>query len=162
MYISFEKLSNEARIWIYQADKPLQSNEVEGITQMVEAFLENWTSHGRQLQAGYMIYDAFFLVIGVEKEDFELSCCVTDSVIQLLQQIACKWEINFLRRDKIVIKMTQGLVSMSINEMKKKLETGEINKDMYTFDNTITCKKALAEKWLLPIKSAWFFKKHII
>lgn len=156
MYTSFEKLSDQANIWIYQADRELSPIDTNTILEQVKLFLESWSSHGRPLLASAQIRNNYFLILGVEKPDFELSCCTTDSAIQLLHQIKAATSINFLNRNKIIIKDVNKYSVLSLREVKEKLKEGSISPDMFTFDNTITHKQELETAWLIPVKEAWF------
>lgn len=50
MYIPFEQLSDQARIWIYQANRSLTLQEQEAVLQASKTLVATWTSHERPLQ----------------------------------------------------------------------------------------------------------------
>ena len=158
MYTPFEKLSDQADIWIYQADQQLTPTQVNAILEQAKVFLASWSSHGRPLLASAQLKHDYFLILGIEKTDFELSCCTTDSAIQFLYQIKAATGIDFLNRGKIIIQESNTYSILSIKEAKERIQAGTITADMLTFDNTITQKKELATNWLIPIGKAWFNK----
>ncbi|OJW68181.1 MAG: hypothetical protein BGO68_05370 [Candidatus Amoebophilus sp. 36-38] len=158
MYTSFEKLSDQANIWIYQADQQLSPTQSKAILEQAKVFLESWSSHGRPLLASVQIKHDYFLILGIEKADFELSCCTTDSAIQFLHQVKTSTGVDFLNRGKIIIKEPNKYSILSIREAKERLQAETITPDMLTFDNTITQKKELETRWLIPVKKAWFSK----
>ena len=55
MYVPFETLPEEARIWIYQSNRKFSDEEVAEIETLVQQFLENWAAHGAGLEASYQI-----------------------------------------------------------------------------------------------------------
>jgi hypothetical protein len=159
MYISFHELSDQASIWIYQADRQLSATDEQAILSQAKTFVENWSSHGRPLQASAEIRHSYFLILGIEKADFELTCCTTDSAIQFLHTLKTILSINFLDRSKVVLKIDDAYSAVSIREAKEKLENGVTSSDnIFTFDNTITRKQVLKTRWLVPIKDTWFAK----
>jgi hypothetical protein len=158
MYTLFEKLSDQANIWVYQADRQLSATEKDAILEQIKTFLESWTSHGRPLLASAQIRHNYFLILGIEKADFELSCCTTDSAIQVLHKVKDTTGISFLDRSKIIIKEDEKFTAISVREAKEKLNASNIAGTTFTFDNTITKKKELEARWLTPIKQAWFSK----
>ena len=97
MYQPFQTLSPQAFLWIYQAQRKLSNSEQANILERVQHFATEWTSHGRPLAAGAELRHDYLLLIGIEKPDFELSCCTTDRLIQLLNTIQTNQGIDFSR-----------------------------------------------------------------
>lgn len=155
MYIPFDNLSDQAQIWIYQADRQLTAAEIDVIFQQAKTFLETWSSHGRPLVASVEIRHHYFLILSIEKTDFELSCCTTDSAIQFLHSIKALMGVNFLDRQKMLLQSDNQYISTSAREVKEKLKVGILPKNTYTFNNAITKKQHLATEWLVPIETSW-------
>ncbi|ACE06129.1 hypothetical protein Aasi_0746 [Candidatus Amoebophilus asiaticus 5a2] len=158
MYIPFQQLSDQSSIWVYQADRGLSATDEQAILEQAKKFLENWSSHGRPLQASAAIKHGYFLILGIEKADFELTCCTTDSAIQFLHTLKSTMNINFLDRSKVVLRTDNAYLAVSVREAKEKLQDASLSSDTFTFDNTITQKQDLETRWLIPIKDAWFAK----
>lgn len=156
MYTPFQNLTDQASIWIYQADRQLDAATIQAILDRAKPFLDTWTSHGRPLLAGAEIRHTYFLILGIEKADFELSCCTTDSAIQFLHGLKEAMGIDFLDRKKVVIQSSNQYTAIPIQEIKEKLKTKSIPSDAYTFNNIINQKGDLATKWLIPVHQAWF------
>ena len=51
MYVAFDQLPPESRVWIYQASRPLTEAEMTAVEPDLAHFAEDWTSHGRTLHA---------------------------------------------------------------------------------------------------------------
>ena len=65
MIVEFENLPDDSRIWIYQSSRKLSDQEVEIILPRLTQFLEQWTAHGTDLEAGFEIKYNRFIVIGL-------------------------------------------------------------------------------------------------
>ena len=65
MYIPFEQLSEEARIWVYQASRPFTQQACEQVLGEAQNFLAQWASHGNPLQGSATILHNQFLILAV-------------------------------------------------------------------------------------------------
>lgn len=155
MYIPFDQLSERASIWIYQADCTLSHAQIDAVMQKTRIFLEDWTSHGKALKAGAMVYHHRFLSLGIEKPDYELSCCTIDSAMHLLWEIKSNLHIDFLKRDQLCFKKGEQVFALHTNQVREKMKQGEITPDTLVFDNTIKYKGELNHKWLIPVQNSW-------
>ena len=46
MFVDFEDLDTNARVWIYQSNREFSKNEVEIIKEKTSIFIDNWLRHG--------------------------------------------------------------------------------------------------------------------
>ena len=67
MFVEFQKLSNNSRIWIYGSDKIISEDIQKIIGIKFKDFLNNWYHHGRSLTASYDFLHNRFLVIGLDE-----------------------------------------------------------------------------------------------
>ena len=64
MYVPFDRLPNEARVWIYSTNRDFSDEEVIVIQQELSAFLNRWTSHQHTLEASFSIpYNNFIVIV---------------------------------------------------------------------------------------------------
>ncbi|MDZ4701202.1 MAG: hypothetical protein SH809_15940, partial [Rhodothermales bacterium] len=62
----FDQLPGSSRLWIYALDRPLTDAESATLSDRVDAFIRNWNSHGRPVNAGYEFrHNQFVLIAGV-------------------------------------------------------------------------------------------------
>ena len=50
MFVPFSSLSETSRVWIYQANRELSSNETTEIKQLTIEYLNSWTAHGKPIR----------------------------------------------------------------------------------------------------------------
>ena len=158
MYIPFEELSNQAYIWVYQANRQIAFLEKDTILEQAKIFLESWSSHGRSLRAAASIRHDHFLLLGIEKDDFELTCCTTDKAIHFLQALKKTVGIDFLNRNIVILQEEYKYTATSVEEAKTKLQNSVFSNNLFTFDNTIKNKQDLENNWLIPVNKSWFAK----
>ena len=53
MYVPFENLPEESRIWIYQSNRKFSDAEFSEIETALQTFLESWAAHGTSLESSY-------------------------------------------------------------------------------------------------------------
>ena len=75
MLVDFSILPEESRVWIYQANRSFSEDELQEIQSKLDIFIENWTAHGSDLQAGYTTKYKRFIVIGLNQNLNAASGC---------------------------------------------------------------------------------------
>lgn len=100
--MKFEELSNTAKIWVYQADRQLTSEEQSFISQELELFTKEWNTHGTGLVAAGEIIENHFVVLGVDESHMNASGCSIDSSVRFIKSIGQKLNIDFFNRLKLL------------------------------------------------------------
>ena len=158
MYIPFEQLSDEARIWIYQANRSLVDEESAAILQKTKSFLAQWASHGNPLQCSADIRYDQFLILAVEERFQGATGCAVDASIQFIRSLDQEFQLDLLDRTLITFRQDQNNVVVPLRQLQEKIQQGKISAAMLTFDNTITTKAALAHQWLIHARDSWLGK----
>jgi hypothetical protein len=55
MYVPFEDLPEDSRIWIYQSNRKFSDAEFSEIETALQSFLEGWAAHGTSLESSYQL-----------------------------------------------------------------------------------------------------------
>jgi hypothetical protein len=158
MYIPFHQLSGEARIWIYQASRPFGQDEKATILQKVQEFLGKWASHGHPLRCSAEILYDQFLVLAVEESFQGATGCAVDASVQLMRVLEQTFQVNLLTRTHIAFRQGEDNFLVPLHQLRDKIKQGTIAKDMLTFDNTITKKTEIVDKWLVRAGESWLGK----
>lgn len=83
----FSSLSDEARLWIYAVDRPLEAEEMINIESSLDGFIEGWHSHGRKVKAESAILYNRFILIAAEIPEAEISGCGIDASVHAIESI---------------------------------------------------------------------------
>ena len=158
MYIPFHQLSGEARIWIYQASRPFGQEEKAAVLQKVQEFLGQWASHGHPLRCSAEILYDQFLVLAVEESFQGATGCAVDASVQFVRALEQTFQVDLLSRTHIAFRRGEDNFLIPLNQLKDKIQEGAIAEDMLTFDNTITKKTEIVDKWLVRDGESWFGK----
>lgn len=158
MLIPFEEIQENARVWIYQADRKLTTDEEKAIEHTSQIFLEDWAAHGAPLKCAFKIFHHQFLVITVDENFNKASGCAIDSSVSLVKQLEQQLNINFFDRTKIAFIHHDEVFLESLSTLKSSVTDGKINESTLTFNNLISTKSELEAAWLVPAKSTWLSK----
>ncbi len=153
MYIPFESLPDDAKIWVYQADRSLEENEVQRMTAAAKEFMDQWEAHGAPLSASFRISHNQFLIIGVDENANRVTGCSTDTKVRFVQLLQQKIGVNFFDRSLVAILDNDEVTLVPLQELKqRKVSVGE---DTLTFNNLITTKGQLNSDWKQPAGKSW-------
>jgi len=158
MYVPFEKMPLEARVWIYQANRKISPQEQEIIQNKLEKFLDQWTAHNQGLKAAGKLFHQQFLVLAVDEYFSSVSGCSIDSSVHFVQELESELDINFFDKSKVAFLHQDQVLLESLPNLKQRIEEGEIKENTLTFNNLITNKKELEESWTVPVKDSWLNK----
>lgn len=155
MYIPFEQLSDEARIWIYQASRPLGEAESGAMLEEAQNFSAQWASHGKALQCSATILHNQFLVLAVEESFQGATGCAVDASVRFVRGLEQAFQIDLLDRTQIAFRQNDEHMIVPLSQLKENIQQGTITIDMLTFDNTVTKKADLENQWLIRAKDSW-------
>jgi hypothetical protein len=158
MYTPFDHLSNEARIWIYQANRSFGQEEKKAILKKSQVFLEQWASHGHPLQCSAAILYDQFLILAVEEIFQSVTGCAVDASVQFIRELEQTFQVDLLDKTHVSFRHGEANFSIPLSQLKDEIQQGTIAKETLTFDNTITKKKELADKWLIRTEASWLGK----
>lgn len=155
MYIPFDQLSDEARIWVYQASRPFRDTEVQEILRRTCDFLEQWTSHGQPLRGSADILYGQFLTLAVEEKFQGATGCAVDASIQFIRDLEQIFQVDLLSRTHVAFRQNNTNRLVPLGELRERIQQGAVLGDVLTFDNTITKKWELSSKWLVRADTSW-------
>lgn len=155
MYVSFDKISDKARVWIYQSDRKFSEKETQELESGSQQFAEKWAAHGTGLTASAKVFHDQFLVLAVDESAHGASGCSIDSSVAFVKQAEQRFGVNFFDRTKVAFLLKDEIYLESIQNLKNKIEVGEIAKDTLTFNNLVATKEEMKDNWLSPAQDTW-------
>lgn len=155
MLVSFEVLSADSKIWIYQSGRELSEKEKSLIIKKSQSFLTEWTAHGHDLAAAVKIFFDRFIILAVDESKNDASGCSIDKSIHFIGQLGQTLNMNLLDKTSIAFQKNDQIHTLRFNEIKKMIEAGMLTESTPVFNHAITSKKELEEEWLLPAEKSW-------
>ncbi|AFM05089.1 hypothetical protein Fleli_2735 [Bernardetia litoralis DSM 6794] len=156
MFLPFEKMPSYSRLWIYQSDRELTSNEVLKITDILTNFVGNWESHGNSLISSFEIRHQRFLILTVNEELTKATGCSIDKSVGLMKAIEAEFKISLFDRTKVVYFDTENKITMtSLSKIKELVIEEKITADTIIFDNLVQVKEQLDSEWQTKASNTW-------
>ena len=155
MYVAFDELPATARVWIYQASRPLTSPEILAVLPRLARFAEEWTSHGRSLQASAEILHQQFLVFGLNESVAGASGCSIDASVRFVAELEQQLGLELLDKSSLAFMQNGAVQLLKRSAVKAAIGTGAIEPATFYFDNTLATKGELATAWPRPAHQTW-------
>jgi hypothetical protein len=155
MFIPFEKISDDARVWVYLANRELSKNELETISANLRSFVDQWKAHGKDLRCSFKIAYNQFIIIAVDEQYNTASGCSIDESVNFLRQLEQHFHIDLFDRKKIPFLFEEVVQLIDSNKLKDEIESGIVRQETLTFNPVVRKKKDLEEVWIQSTGSSW-------
>jgi len=148
-------INPEARVWIYQANRPLDKAQLSEISAILEDFTTSWTAHNQALKAFFEIkYDRFIVLI-VDETQAGASGCSIDKSVHLIQELEKKFNINLLDRFNIAYKAGDLVESVDRSGFEGLIKSGVVNASTPVFNNMVSNYRDYQNKWETTVANSW-------
>ena len=155
MFVPFDQLPDNARVWIYPSSRKFSPDEVLVIRQKTKAFLEQWTAHGTQLQAGLDLPYDLFIVLGLNESIQSASGCSIDASVHFIQSLEVTFKITLLDKMNVTFRNKNSIDHISLKEFRNKAKEKKVNSDVIVFNNLVQNKMEYDSLWEVPASSSW-------
>src|SRR5690606_35880102 len=151
-----ERISPNAKVWIYQASKPFTESDASKINEACTTFVEEWSAHGNSLIADYQMFFNQFICLFVDETGFTASGCSIDSSVHFIKSLEKEYNISLMNRTDVAYIDKNGDVKIiDMHGLKEAFEAGEISRDTLVFNNLIRTRGEMDTNWLIPISQSW-------
>ena len=155
MWIDFDKLPDDARVWVYQANRPLSNGDVATINQALQPALSQWAAHGQALLASAQVVANRFVVVGVD-EGYNLpSGCSIDSSVRTLRQLGESLGIDFFDRSAAILATDGAVQTIGLPAIKAAVSSGEVTPETPVFNTLVKTKAEFLTTWHLRAGDSW-------
>ena len=155
MYVPFEDMPDEAKIWIYQSNRRFTDAEAAEIDAMTRAFIEEWAAHGTGLRASYQLPYNRFVVLAVDQEPQQASGCSIDASVRFIQSLEAKFQIDLLDKMNVTYRLGEHLAHKPLAEFKKMAKDKAVSPNTIVFNNLVNTVGEFVEYWEVPAAESW-------
>jgi hypothetical protein len=155
MYIPFEELPLESKIWIYPTNRKLSDQEVDEISLATKEFIENWVAHDTPLQASFVIKYNRFIILAVNQEIQIATGCSIDKSVAFIQALEQKYSIDLLDKMNVTYKQGENITHKSLIDFKKIAKEKAVTKNTIVFNNLVNTIGEWHEYWEVPASESW-------
>lgn len=160
MFVPFIQLPDNARIWIYQADRLIEPEQRKILENELLAFTSTWVAHGHPLESSFAVLEDHFVVLGVNEQVNQVSGCSIDQSTHAMRHLQQLTGIDFFNRTIVPFEIDGKVKQFSTQELRRKFATGELNGDSVTFNILENTLGALRHCWRIPAAKSWL-KRYI-
>jgi len=150
-----QQMPPDARLWVYQSNKPLSDAEQKAIQEEGEQFIAGWSAHGAALKASFEILYGRFVVIAVDEKQALASGCSIDKSVHFIKALEQKHNLNFFDRMQVAYKSGNEILACSLNEFEKLAGEKRVDENTIVFNNMVSSKAAFEKEWEIPLKQSW-------
>jgi hypothetical protein len=155
MYIPFEELPIDSKIWIYPTNRKLSDQEVEEINTQTLEFINNWVAHDTPLQASFLIKYNRFIILAVDQEIQHATGCSIDKSVVFIQSLEQKYGIDLLDKMNVTYKQGENITHKSLIDFKKIAKEKAVTKNTIVFNNLVNTIGEWHEYWEVPASESW-------
>ncbi|PIB36712.1 hypothetical protein BFP72_15545 [Reichenbachiella sp. 5M10] len=155
MIVPFDQMPESARVWIYQANKSFEPQDLRLIQEEATQFLTGWAAHGAPLKSAFKVLHDKFLILSVDESLNQASGCSIDASVGLVRNLAQKLNVDFFDRTQVCFILQDEIFESPISELKTHIENGKIKKDTLTFNHLVPTIQELNASWIVPAQDSW-------
>ncbi|WP_034258174.1 hypothetical protein [Altibacter lentus] len=155
MLTDFKNLPDDSRVWIYQANRKLTDEEIATIQDRTSKFLEAWTAHGTDLEAGFELKYNRFIVIGLNQANASASGCSIDASVRFIQSLEKEFDVDLLDKMNVTFYSGDFIAYKPLTDFRKMAKARSVSPNTVVFNNLVNTKAEYLENWEVPAKESW-------
>ncbi|RZK10215.1 MAG: ABC transporter ATPase [Flavobacterium sp.] len=155
MYVPFENLPEESKIWIYQSNRKFSEEEFAEIEKDLQVFIENWAAHGTSLEASFQLKYNRFIILAVNQEVQTATGCSIDSSVAFIQSLEKKYEVDLLDKMNVTFKLGEHVAHKPLIDFKKMAKDKAVTGNTIVFNNLVNNIAEYNESWEVPAADSW-------
>ena len=155
MFVDYENLPNNSRVWIYQSNREFTEEEINYISNKAKSFIEQWTKHGSDLQGSFTIKYNQFLVLAVDEGFNNVSGCSIDASVHFVQELEKVLSLDMMDKMNISFKVGDHINVVKMNAFKQFAKENKITSETVVFNNMVSTKEDLEASWEVPADQSW-------
>ena len=155
MYIPFENLPQESKIWIYQSNRKFSDAEFAAIEIDLKLFLESWEAHGTVLESSFELRYNRFIILAVNQEMQTATGCSIDKSVQFIQNLEKKYDVELLDKMNVTFKLGDHLAHKTLMDFKKMAKDKAVTENTIVFNNLINTIEEYKDSWEVAAMDSW-------
>ncbi len=154
-----EEFYPSSRVWIYQSNRRFLITEALSMEPLLEDFVKTWNSHGTSVKGFANLLFGQFIIIMADETATGVSGCSTDSSVRLIKQLESTYKLNLFDRQTLAFYAKENIQLLPLSQVNYAIENGFLTPETLFFNNLVSTKEELLNKWIVPIKESWLSKK---
>lgn len=154
--VPFENLPEDARAWVFAADRLMDEPEQARLLAEVDGFLADWTAHGVPLSAAREVRYDRFLLIAVDEHAAGASGCSIDALVRRIKHVGDMLGVTLLDHAPVYYRAGSSVVRVSREEFADRATRGDVTPNTLVFNNAVTSVGEIRTgRWETPASGSW-------
>jgi hypothetical protein len=154
--VNIENLPDDARTWVFGAEKSIDAGATELLLSEVDRFLSQWHAHGAPLTVGRDWKYGRFLTVAVDQSTAGASGCSIDGLFRTLKALESRLGASLVTSGVVFFRGRKGAIECVGRERFTALGTeGKIGPDTRVFDPTVTTLGEWRARFELNAAQSW-------
>lgn len=155
MFVPFENLPPESKIWIYQSSRRFTDDEFASIENEIKSFVDSWEAHGTALEASCLFKYNRFIIMAVNQEIQKATGCSIDKSVEFIQSIERKYEVDLLDKMNVTFRLGEHIAHKPLIDFKKMAKDKAVSENTIVFNNLVNTIEEWSDNWEVPAKESW-------
>lgn len=156
MYIDYESISDDAKVWVYPSSRKFYPAEIEEVTKKVKNFVENWKADDEGFKVSYQFLHNRFIVLIADDENTTLTNADIDTSVSFILELQETYKVELLDRMNVCFKQGDFIQYKELKDFKKLVKNRAVTGKTIIFDNLITNNHDFKNFWEIPIEDSWY------
>ena len=154
--VDFAALPDEARVWVFAADQPVQGQQAARLLAGVDEFLDHWAAHGQPLTCARDWREDRFLAVAVDQRDAHASGCSIDGLFRVLRALEPQLGATLLTGGRVLYRDRHGHIRSATRDDFGLMSTrGEVSATTPVFDTTVATAGGWRARFEQPAAESW-------
>lgn len=155
MYVPFDTLPDESRIWIYQSNRKFTDEEAAEIDAALKTYTEGWAAHGTGLEASYEFKYNRFIILAVNQEAHSASGCSIDDSVRFIQSLEQRFGVDLLDKMNVTYRLGEHIAHKPLADFKKMAKDKAVSANTIVFNNLVNTVGEWRDYWEVPAFESW-------
>lgn len=154
--VPIESLPDNARAWVFGADRNLDDGATDLLLTEVDRFLSQWHAHGAPLTTGRGWKHGRFLTVAVDQSTAGASGCSIDGLFRNLKALEPRLGASLVTSGAVFFRDQKGAIECVDRERFKALSAeGKVTPETLVFDPTVTTLGEWRARFELHAADSW-------
>lgn len=154
--VPFDQLPEDARLWIFAAERPLAEYERARVLEVVDGFISQWSAHNRPLTTARDLRYDQFVFVAVDERAAGASGCSVDALVRQMKGLQAELGIELVNHAPVLYRDGDTIARVAREDFAELAEGGQVSKQTVVFDNTVTTVGEVRDgRWELSVDDSW-------
>jgi hypothetical protein len=154
--IEIEALPDDARAWVFGANKTIEAPASTVLLREVDAFLSRWNAHGAPLTVGRDWRYSRFLTVAVDQSTAGASGCSIDGLFRSLKALEPQLGASLVTSGLVFYRDANGAIQSVDRDTFTTLGAeGKIQPGTHVFDPSVTTLREWRARFELKAAQSW-------